>query len=133
MSIYQDILNWSQGRPAFVQDALRRLVASTTLTQNDIDELVQLVKKECGDNTITINPIPLNSTHIPTTIAISGNYPKLISLNNPINICALHNQGRVTIFQYRFDNSLWWKWFGKIKLLTYFEKNFAGAEIQVLH
>lgn len=93
MSIYQDILNWSQGRPAFVQDALRRLVASTTLTQNDIDELVQLVKKECGDNTISINPIPLNSTHIPTTIAISGNYPKLISLNNPINICALHNQG----------------------------------------
>jgi energy-coupling factor transporter ATP-binding protein EcfA2 len=93
MSIYQDILNWSQGRPAFVQDALRRLVASTTLTQNDIDELVQLVKKECGDNTITINPIPLHSTHIPTTIAISGNYPKLISLNNPINICALHNQG----------------------------------------
>ena len=45
MSIYQDILNWSQGRPAFVQDALRRLVVSTTLTQNDIDELFQLVKK----------------------------------------------------------------------------------------
>lgn len=94
MSIYQDILNWSQGgRPAFVQDALRRLVTSTTLTQNDIDELVQLVKKECGDNTITLNPTPLDSTHIPTTIATSGNYPKLISLNNPINICALHNQG----------------------------------------
>jgi len=94
MSIYQDILNWSQGgRPAFVQDALRRLVTSTTLTQNDIDELVQLVKKECGDNTITLNPIPLDSTHIPITTATSGNYPKLISLNNPINICALHNQG----------------------------------------
>jgi energy-coupling factor transporter ATP-binding protein EcfA2 len=94
MSIYQDILNWSQGgRPAFVQDALRRLVTSTTLTQNDIDELVQLVKKECGDNAITLNPTPLDSTHIPTTTATSGNYPKLISLNNPINICALHNQG----------------------------------------
>ncbi|HUH19531.1 hypothetical protein [Albibacterium sp.] len=93
MSIYQDILNWSQGRPAFVQDALRRLVVSTTLTQNDIDELFQLVKKECGDNTITINPIPLNNTHIPTVTAISGIYPKLISLNNPVNICALHNQG----------------------------------------
>jgi hypothetical protein len=51
MSIYQDILNWSQGgRQAFVQDALRRLVTSTTLTQNDIDELVQLVKKNAAYN-----------------------------------------------------------------------------------
>jgi len=94
MSIYQDILNWSQGgRQAFVQDALRRLVTSTALTQNDIDELVQLVKKECGDNTISLNPIPLDITHIPTTNTTGGNYPKLISLNNPINICALHSQG----------------------------------------
>lgn len=93
MSIYQDILIWSQSRQAFIQDALRRLVTSTTLTQNDIDELVQLVKKECGENSITLNPIPLDSTHIPTTTATSGSYPKLISLSNPINICALHSQG----------------------------------------
>ena len=57
MSIYQDILNWSQGKQAFVQDALRRLITSTTLTQDDIDELVALVKKECGDTTITLSPI----------------------------------------------------------------------------
>src|SRR5690606_24592967 len=87
------ILNWSQGRQAFVQDALRRLITSTALTQNDIDELVQLVKNECGDTIITFNPIPLDSTHIPTTTATTGNYPKLISLSNPINVCALHNQG----------------------------------------
>lgn len=93
MSVYQEILNWSSNRQLFVQDALRRIVTSTTLAQNDIDELVQLVKKECGDNTITLNPIPLDNTHIPTTTAISGSYPKLISLSNPINICALHNQG----------------------------------------
>ncbi|MEN5086120.1 AAA family ATPase [Sphingobacterium faecium] len=94
MSIYQDILNWSQsGRPAFMQDALRRLITSTTLTQNDIDELVQLVKKECGDKTITLSPIPLNSSHIPTLTIKSGNYPKLISLSKPVNIGALHNQG----------------------------------------
>ena len=92
MSIYQDILNWSQGRQAFVQDALRRLVTTTALTQNDIDELVQLVKKECGDNSITLNSVPFDSTHIPTTTTTSGNYPKLISLSNPMNICALHNQ-----------------------------------------
>lgn len=93
MSIYQDILNWSQSRHLFIQDALRRLITSTTLTQNDIDDLVQLVKKECGDTSVTLNAIPLDNTHIPTTTAVSGNYPKLISISNPINICALHNQG----------------------------------------
>lgn len=93
MSIYQDILNWSQSRQTFIQDALRRLITSSTITQNDIDELVQLVKKECGENSVTLNPIPLDSTHIPTTTSTSGSYPKLISLSNPINICALHSQG----------------------------------------
>lgn len=92
MSIYQEILNWSQGRQAFVQDALRRLVTTTALTQTDIDELVQLVKKECGDTSITLNAVPFDSTHIPTTTTTIGNYPKLISLSNPVNICALHNQ-----------------------------------------
>jgi hypothetical protein len=93
MSIYLEILNWSQGKQLFIQDALRRIITSTTLTQNDIDELVQLVKKACGDTSITLNAVPLDNTHIPVATAISGNYPKLISLSNPINICALHDQG----------------------------------------
>lgn len=95
MPIYQDILDWSQNKPLFVRDALRRLITTTTLTQNHIDELVQLVKKECGDTTIILNPILLDRTHIPTITTSSGNYPKLISLGNPINICALHNQGNL--------------------------------------
>lgn len=100
MSIYQDVLNWSQGRQLFVQDALRRIITSTRLTQNDIDQLVQLVKKECGDTSVTLNAVPLDNTHIPTATATSGNYPKLISLCNPINISALHNQGSL-----QFSNS----------------------------
>ena len=95
MAIYQEILTWSQNRPLFIQDALRRLITSNALTQSDIDELVQLVKKECGDTSISLNAIPLDSTHIPTTTATTGSYPKLISLSNPINICALHNQGNL--------------------------------------
>lgn len=93
MSVYQEILNWSQGKQLFVQDALRRLITSTSLNQTDIDELVQLVKKECDDTSITLNPVPLDNTHIPTTTSTIGNYPKLISFSNPINICALHDQG----------------------------------------
>lgn len=93
MSIYEEILNWSLGRQVFVQDALRRIIASSELTQNDIDELVQLVKKECGDSSITINAIPLDNTCIPTTAAVNGDYPRLISLSKPINICALYEEG----------------------------------------
>lgn len=100
MSIYQEIFNWSQSRPLFIQDALRRIITSTTIGQNDIDELVLLLKKECGDTSITINAIPLNSTHIPTSTTTSGTYPKLVALKNPINICALHSQGNL-----QFSNS----------------------------
>ena len=95
MSIYEEILNWAKGKQAFVQDALRRIITSSALTQNDIDELVQLVKKECGDASITINAVPLDNTHIPTTAALNGYYPRLISLSNPINICALHEEGNL--------------------------------------
>lgn len=100
MSIYQEIFNWSQSRPLFIQDALKRIITSTTIGQNDIDELVLLLKKECGDTSITLNAIPLNSNHIPTSTSTNGTYPKLVGLKNPINICALHSQGNL-----KFSNS----------------------------
>lgn len=100
MSIYQEIFNWSQSRPLFIQDALRRIITSTTIGQNDIDELVLLLKKECGDTSITLNAIPLNSNHIPTSTSTNGTYPKLVGLKNPINICSLHSQGNL-----KFSNS----------------------------
>ena len=53
MVIYEEILNWSQSRHFFIRDALRRLVTLTALTQSDIEELVQLLKKDCGDTAIT--------------------------------------------------------------------------------
>lgn len=95
MSIYQDLLNWSQSRPNFIKDALRRLISNTTITQHDIDELVLLLKKENGDASVVINAVPIDSTHIPTTVNIGDVYPRLISIKDPINICALHNGGHL--------------------------------------
>lgn len=95
MPIYQEILDWSQQRPDFIKDALRRILSSSTISQNDIDELVQLLKKEKGATGITISAVPFNNTHIPSATGSLANYPKLISLENPINICALHNQGKL--------------------------------------
>jgi len=95
MAIYQEILNWSQNKPNFIRDALRRIISSSVITQDDINELVLLLKKERGDTSIMLNAIPINNAHIPTTTIIGTAYPKLISIKDPINICALHNQGHL--------------------------------------
>jgi len=95
MSVYQEILDWSQNKPAFIKDALRRLITSTELSDSDINELVQLVKKECGDTSITLDSIPLDSTHLPNVITPSGSYPRINSLGKPRNICSLHDQGEL--------------------------------------
>lgn len=95
MSIYQEILNWSQSRPDFIKDALRRIISNTSITQNDVDELALLVKKENGDASVTINAIPIEGTHLPTTINAGTVYPKLISIKDPINVCALYNEGHL--------------------------------------
>lgn len=93
--MYQEILDWSQERPDFIKDALRRIISNSTINQSDIDELVQLLKKENGDTNITISAVPFNDTHIPSSTGFSAHYPRLISLEQPINICALHNQGKL--------------------------------------
>jgi len=95
MSIYNEILSWSNNKPDFLKDALRRIISSTDLTQTDIDELALLVKKECGDTSVTLNSNPIDSTHIPTLISAGTVYPKLLSIKDPINICALHDQGHL--------------------------------------
>jgi len=100
MAIYNEILIWANNKPAFLKDALRRIISSSAITQTDITELVSLLKKENGDTTVTLNAIPINNTHIPTTVATGTVYPKLISIKDPINICALYNQGHL-----QFPNS----------------------------
>lgn len=93
MAIYNEIITWASNKPAFIKDAVRRIILSPTITSNDIDELVLLVKKESGDTTIHLTAIPVDGTHIPTMANVGSSYPKLISIKDPINICALHNQG----------------------------------------
>lgn len=95
MAVYNEILSWASNKPAFIQDALRRIITNATISQNDIDELSLLLKKENGDTTITLNAVAINSTHIPSNITAGAVYPKLIGIRNPVNICALHNEGHL--------------------------------------
>lgn len=95
MSIYQEILTWSENKDPFLRDSLRRIITSTSLSNTDISELIELLKKDCGDETVSLNAIPFASSHIPTLSSSTNNFPKLINIKNPKNICALYDEGNI--------------------------------------
>ena len=71
MKLLEQILEWSQSTPNWQRDAARRLLNSQgDLTQNDYDELFQLLKLEHGllENP-TCTPVSLGHEHIPQTEA----------------------------------------------------------------
>ena len=95
MAIYQEIVQWSQNKPLFMRDALRRLVSNPSLTQTDIDELILILKKEVGYIGITISGIPINITDIPTQFNSSTSNIRLLAIENPININSLYNKAQL--------------------------------------
>ena len=90
MAIYNEILSWSKSKSPWIQDALRRLITQPELTDNDIDDLFQLLKKENGYSFLEIEAIPLSSKDIPKTFSSSDNPVVLNSIEKPQNINALH-------------------------------------------
>ncbi len=65
VNVLNEILNWSQSRPPWQRDALRRLVLKGDLDEDDIRELANLCKSRHGlvDRE---NPVPLKANHLPT-------------------------------------------------------------------
>ncbi len=61
------ILDWSNGRPEWQRDALRRIVAKGKLDDTDISQLVALCKQGRGQNTNGITLQPLLKSHLPAT------------------------------------------------------------------
>ena len=45
-SIFSDTLTWSQERPAWQRDALRRLFTSGAVTPEDLDELTEICRAQ---------------------------------------------------------------------------------------
>ena len=65
-TIIETLLAWSQkDRPDWQRDALRRIVASGTPNEGDINELLDLCKKEHGDSSVTATAEPLEEKHLP--------------------------------------------------------------------
>lgn len=64
-SVLETILEWSQDRPAWQRDALRRIVLKGHLDSNDLTDLIGLCKQEKGGKSNNLKPDPLAKIHIP--------------------------------------------------------------------
>ena len=82
---FADLLAWSENRPAWQRDALRRLVQKGKLDEQDIDELVLL----CLDPALQSEPI--SAAHVSSQRAI-GEPIILLRIENPVGINALAAQ-----------------------------------------
>jgi energy-coupling factor transporter ATP-binding protein EcfA2 len=84
-SVLELILEWSAQRPAWQQDALRRIVLKGALGDADIAELVSLCKKGKGEVGIAHSPIPLARMHLPSNPAASGSI-RLSSIADVVSV-----------------------------------------------
>lgn len=96
MAIYKEILEWSGSRSPWIRDALRRLFEQTELTDIDFDELALLLKKDIGFSGIEINAMPLKESDLPSDVTQRGQAIKLISIEKPQNINAIHEDAKLT-------------------------------------
>lgn len=64
-TVLETILAWSQDRPGWQRDALRRIVAKGRLDADDIKELVVLCKQGRGEKNGAPKPDPLAKAHLP--------------------------------------------------------------------
>ena len=71
-SVFEMILAWSASRPAWQQDALRRIVTSGALDAAGVAEMVQLCKKGCGASDVVLVARPLEASHLPASATASS-------------------------------------------------------------
>ena len=92
MGIYDEIISWSSNKSLFIKDALRRLIGTSNLCDNDKNELYQIIKKENGFTGIEVIGVPISESDIPINSDEAENVTRLKSITNLNNICALHPQ-----------------------------------------
>jgi hypothetical protein len=76
LGVYDDLVTWSEGRPGWQRDALRRLATSGPLVESDFDELAQIALAQAGDGQATMVAEPIAAMHVPT----AGNAPGRVNL-----------------------------------------------------
>jgi hypothetical protein len=83
VTVLEEILEWSSGRPTWQRDALRRLVVNGELSDDDIDALTEVCKAGRG-LAEQRDTVPLSKDHIPVTT----------TLNVPVSLSSIfHHRG----------------------------------------
>ncbi|PZS83734.1 ATPase [Stenotrophomonas maltophilia] len=89
MSILREILIWTQALPAWQSDAVARLLTKRTLTAQDHDDLLALLKLAHGiPDPKGRQPKPLTADQIPAPIA-STTYVELLAMKSMRNVNAI--------------------------------------------
>lgn len=71
MTVLREILEWSQDRPSWQRDALRRLVVNGDLSDADIRELAEICKRDYG-LVEKVEIMPLAKEHVPSDAATTA-------------------------------------------------------------
>jgi len=96
MTLLQKIYEWSVTLPPCLRDAIRRLLNSTDLSDDDYDDLFALLKLEAGiADPKGRKSEPLEKKHLPSTV-VQGNSARLLSLQNLKNVNRIAANQKVT-------------------------------------
>lgn len=91
MAVYTEIVNWASNKSPFIKDAIRRLLNKQELSNEDISEVKELLKKENGFDDVDISPVPVTEVDIPSTYDTNRQI-KLCEIHSPHNIAALYDK-----------------------------------------
>ena len=80
-TVLETILEWSEDRPDWQRDALRRIVLKGYLDETDIKELIALIKVRNQDNKNNLNFYPLDIGHLPEN-PVLNNSMSLVSIQD---------------------------------------------------
>lgn len=87
-STLSDILEWSESRPRWQRDALRRIVVGGPLTASDISELANICKADHG-LVDPVNAEPLTTSHVATSAEKATDPAVLVALTHHSGVNAL--------------------------------------------
>lgn len=94
-NIFADVLAWSQQRPTWQRDALRRLFTSGDLSSDDLDELTEMCKARYG-LAAPMPSSPLEAVHLPISAPAPSVPVSLVALTHHNGVNALAAEQTLT-------------------------------------
>jgi ABC-type transport system involved in cytochrome c biogenesis ATPase subunit len=97
-TVFGALLAWSEDKPDWWRDAMRRIILNGHLSDIDIQELAQLCKRGAGDGGVSVTPIPLSAEHLPTRLTDSESV-SLVSIGDVAGVNNLATDQRIPFAQ----------------------------------